>query len=112
MKYNKNYSRSPGFDNLDRKVVIANDETPAIDEETGEPIKRKSKLKTPRPKNSETLISHVPTPGFESVKIHHEIEPHGGLKALQAKGLKITSYVETDGSGAPITNRKRYDDDE
>jgi hypothetical protein len=53
----------------------------------------------------------VPTPGFDDVKIHHEPEPHGGLKALQDKGLRITSYVETDGSGAPIT-RRRYDDDE
>jgi hypothetical protein len=30
---------------------------------------------------------------------------------LQEKGLKITSYSETDGAGRPMT-RSRYDDDE
>ena len=64
------------------------------------------------PRNTETLIStNTPVPGFDSIKIHHEIEPRRGLKALQDKGLRITSYVETDGSDAPIT-RSRYDDDD
>jgi hypothetical protein len=104
-KYNKKYNRSPGFDTQNRKIVIARDE-PAVDES----VKRKSKLVTPRPKNTETLVSTVSTPGFDSVKIHHEPQPHGALARMQEKGLKITSYTETDGAGRPITNR-RYDDD-
>jgi hypothetical protein len=64
------------------------------------------------PRNTETLVStNVPTPGFDTVRIDHTPEPCGGLKALQDKGLRITSYVETNGSGAPIT-RRRYDDDD
>ena len=48
-KYNRRYGGKDPNSNSD-KVIIANDEasTPAIDEETGELIKRKSKLVTPR----------------------------------------------------------------
>jgi hypothetical protein len=63
------------------------------------------------PRYTETLIAHPPTPGFDSVKIDHTPTPKGRLKVLQDKGLRITSYVETDGSGALIT-RRRYDEDE
>jgi len=62
-------------------------------------------------RNTETLIAHPPSPHEADVRIHHEPEPRGGLAALQEKGLKITSYSETDGAGRPMT-RSRYDDDE
>jgi hypothetical protein len=51
-------------------------------------------LTTPRPKNTETLIAHPPTPGFDNVKIHHEPELKGGFKALSEKGIRITNYHE------------------
>src|SRR5919108_1094959 len=112
MKYNKYNKKYGDKDPNSSRIVIASDEesVPMIDE-FGEPIKRKSRLTTPRSKNTETLISTVSTPGFDSVKIDHTPTPKGGLKALQDKGLRITSYVETDGGGAPITQR-RYDEDE
>jgi hypothetical protein len=103
-KYN-NKKKYRGFDTQNRKIVIASDE-PAVDENG----KQKSHLVTPKPKNTETLVAQPPTPGFDSVKIHHELQPHGALARMQEKGLKITSYTETDGAGRPITNR-RYDDD-
>src|SRR5215208_6791854 len=60
-----------------------------------EPTRRKSKLSTPRPKNTETLISHVPTLGFNDVKIKHEPELKGGFLALSKKGtIRFTSYDE------------------
>jgi hypothetical protein len=112
-KYKHNFKVDRLQPDLGRdKVVIADpDQEQPLEDENGEPIKRKSKLVTPRPKNTETLVSIVPTPGFDSVRIDHTPQPRGGLKALQDKGLRITSYIETDGSGAPIT-RRRYDDDE
>jgi hypothetical protein len=45
-------------------------------------------------------------PGFDSVKIHHEPQPRGGLKALQDRGLKISNYVETNGANRPIRERE------
>jgi hypothetical protein len=78
-----------------RKPVIISDEksAPAFDE-FGEPIKRKSRLTTPRSKNTETLISTVPTPGFDEVKINHTPQPRGALARMQEKGLKIRTGVE------------------
>jgi hypothetical protein len=66
------------------------------------------------PRNTETLVStNVPRPGFDTVRIDHTPEPHGGLKTLQEKGLRITNYSETDGAGRPInSNRRRYKEDE
>ena len=66
----------------DQNVKITIGETdfglkePELESELGQekPTRKQSKLKTPRPKNSETLISHMPTPGFDDVKIHHEPE--------------------------------------
>ena len=114
MKYNKYNKKWRDKDPNSSRIVLASDENkesaPAF-YEFGEPIKRKSRLTTPRSKNTETLISTVSTPGFDSVKIDHTPTPKGGLKALQDKGLRITSYVETDGSGTLITQR-RYDEDE
>jgi hypothetical protein len=105
-KYNKRYSRSPGFDTQNRKIIITNNEDPAVDES----VQRKTKLVVPRGRNSETLVAQPPTPGFDSVKIHHEIQPRGGLKALQDRGLKITSYSESDGAGR-VVNRRYEDED-
>jgi hypothetical protein len=67
------------------------------------------------PRNTDTLVADprvIPSGSTlaDEVKIHHELEPRGGLKALQDKGLRITSYSEVDGSGAPIS--RRYDDDD
>jgi hypothetical protein len=111
-KYKHNF-RITRLSNSQRDAIIIADEdkNQPLEDENGEPIKHKSKLVTPRPKNTETLVSIVPTPGFDNVRIDHTPTPKGGLKVLQDKGLRITSYVETDGSGAPIT-RRRYDDDD
>jgi hypothetical protein len=102
MKYNKKYNRSPGFDTQNRKIIITNNEDPAVDES----VQRKTKLVTPRPKNTETLVAQPPTPGFDSVRIDHTPTPKGGLKALQDKGLKIVSYSESDGANRPIRERE------
>ena len=106
-KYNKKYSRGPGFDTQNRKIVVANDEKSIVDENG----KQKSRLITPRPKNTETLVAQPPTPGFDDVKIHHEIQPRGSLARMQEKGLRITSYSESDGAGRVITNRRHEDED-
>ena len=48
---------------------------------------------------------------YDRVKINHEPQPRGVLARMQKKGLKITSYSETDSVGRSIT-LKRYHDDE
>ena len=53
-----------------------------------------AKLKTPRRKNTETLIAHPPSPHEADVRIHHEPELQGGFKVLRDKGLRITNYRE------------------
>jgi len=71
--------------------VIATNEENENEESTTE------QLDIPRrsPRNTETLVScNTPTPGFDSVKIHHEPELQGGFKALRDKGLRITNYQE------------------
>jgi kynurenine formamidase len=78
------------FDTQKDKIVIANDEE---QQNQGE----EEQLDIPRrsPRNTETLVStNVPTPGFDTVKIHHEPELQGGFKALKDKGLRITNYQE------------------
>jgi hypothetical protein len=104
----KQSSLSPNSEVFSSEYV-ATDEL-VVDEETGDLIKRRSQLVTPR-RNTETLVAHPPSPHDKDVRIKHELEPHGGLAALQAKGLKITSYTETDGAGRPIINRKWYDEE-
>jgi hypothetical protein len=72
--------------------VIADDEERQQERGTDE-----EQLDMPRrsPRNTETLVScNTPTPGFDSVKIHHEPELQGGFKALRDKGLRITNYQE------------------
>jgi hypothetical protein len=106
-KYNK-YNKNLDYQN--KKVVIAADENPTEPEHqvNGE------ELDVPRqsPRNTEAFVSSIPSPHEDrDIGIHHEIRPRGGLKALQDKGLRITSYTETDGSGAPITKRRDEDED-
>lgn len=48
--------------------------------------------------NSETLISELP----DAVDAYHKIrkvEPQSAFKALQDKGIHLTSFVERDGAG-------------
>ena|SRR5215216_4035495 len=89
-KYNKKYSRGPGFDTQNRKVVIVSDE-PAVDENG----KRKSRLVTPRSKNEETLVAHPPSPHESDVRIKHQPELKSGFLELSKKGtIRFTSYEE------------------
>jgi hypothetical protein len=54
-------------------------------------IKSKSSLSTPQKSNNENpAVAYPPEPGLRSKKI----EIKGGLKSLQHKGVKVTSYVE------------------
>lgn len=49
--------------------------------------------------NEETLVSTMTPDPNEEFLNRGKVEPQGGLKALQDRGLKITSYTETDGAG-------------
>jgi hypothetical protein len=53
--------------------------------------------------NVEPAVSCPDTPDLTDIQIEHQPEPAGGFKMLQNKGLRITSYSETDGAGRPIT---------
>ena len=66
------------------------------------------------PQSTENIVPDIVSIDFDfnkKVEIDHTPQPRGVLARMQEKGLKITSYTETDGNGAPITRRK-YDDDE
>jgi hypothetical protein len=60
-------------------------------EPENESIRHKQKLEVPD-RNIEPAIAT--TPGIRDIRIHHEPEIKGGLKALQQRGLKITRYEE------------------
>jgi hypothetical protein len=79
-----------------------------------EDVRIEQDIEIPRGPNTETLIS---CPDYSNsltkdVQIRHTIEPRGILAKFKEKGMKITNYSETDGAGRPITNRRRYDDDD
>jgi hypothetical protein len=57
-------------------------------------VKSRSSLSTPQKSNNENpAVAYPPEPGLRSKKI----EIKGGLKSLQQKGVKVTSYVEGKG---------------
>ena len=56
--------------------------------------------------NAETLVSTaVPDPD-QAYLNKDNIEPKGAFKVLQYRGLKITSYTETDSSGRPLKRNR------
>jgi hypothetical protein len=59
-------------------------------------VRQVPKFETPKDRedSQETLISMVPSPSYDSVKIKHEPELQDGFKALRDKGLRITNYLE------------------
>jgi hypothetical protein len=59
-------------------------------------------LVTPRPKNTETLVSIVPSPHEQDVRIKHERKLFGAFKMMADRGIKFTSYTVTDGAGRPM----------
>jgi hypothetical protein len=71
-----------------------------------ESVRSKSRLSTPIGLNLEPCLSYLPD-GNPTPK---DIEPEGAFKALQDKGIKITSYDERDGAGRPLKrNRWTWD---
>lgn len=67
------------------------------------PIKntrKKSKLSTPRCRDTETLVSTTPLPFDVALKKPPNYK--GSFKSLSEKGIKITSYDTRDGAGRPI----------
>jgi hypothetical protein len=85
---------------------------------TDKDVRQVPKFETPkeRQESQETLIvdPRVIQSGntlANKVQIKYESEPHGSLARMQEKGLRITSYTETDGAGRPITNRRWKDND-
>jgi hypothetical protein len=81
---------------------------------TQQPLREKQKLTTPEGVNDETLISIVPDDPNEGVSTTYgkPVKVRGGLKELQNRGIKVTNYRETDGSGKTITHRKDDEEDE
>ena len=89
-------SKVRGFDVQKDKIIIVDDVEENNEGSSSTTTNQEEQLDMPRrsPRNSETLVSHAPTPGFEDVKIHHEPELQGGFKALRDKGLRIVNYQE------------------
>jgi hypothetical protein len=46
-----------------------------------------------------------------STKMGKPIKVSGGLKELQARGIKVTNYREEDGAGRRITHRREEEDE-
>jgi hypothetical protein len=67
-----------------------------------ESVRSKSRLSTPIGLNLEPCLSYLPD-GNPTPK---DIEPEGAFKALQDKGIKITSYDERDGAGRPLKRNR------
>lgn len=65
---------------------------------------RVSMPKTPE-ENPPLVSTKVPDPN-EAFLNKGKAEPQGGLKALQDKGLKITSITETGGDGRPLKRNR------
>jgi hypothetical protein len=63
--------------------------------------RRRSRLETPH-RNTETLVSTTPLPGYGDVVIKKPPTYRGSFKSLSEKGIKITSYDVRDGSGKPL----------
>lgn len=59
-------------------------------------VRRVQDLEVPQGVSEETLIVHPPEPHEQDVRIRKGPVVKGGLKALQNKGLKITSYTSTE----------------
>jgi hypothetical protein len=72
------------------KIVIAEDE------EQQEQQQEEELIDMPRrsPRNTETLVSSIPSPHEKDIRIKHEPELQGGFKALSEKGIRITNYHE------------------
>lgn len=70
-----------------------------------ENVRSKHKLVTPIDLNTEPCLSYLPEPNDLSKP---EVEIKGGLKALQDRGLNITSYSET-GSDGHMLKRRKWD---
>ena len=56
--------------------------------------------------NAETLVSTKTPDPNEAFYNKDNIELKGAFKTLQDRGLKITSYTETDGAGRPLKRNR------
>jgi len=110
---NKGKGRGRGTDYRNSNIIIADDEredkiaSNAVSEDN-------NRLSMPRERNSETLVADPRVvPGtntwYKQVQVKKEPTIRGGLKSLQDRGLKITSYSESGGSGNPITEDDEYE---
>ena len=56
--------------------------------------------------NAETLVSTKTPDPDQAFYNKDNIEPQGAFKALQDRGIRITSYSETDGAGRPLKRNR------
>lgn len=73
-----------------------------------EDVRSKHKLVTPIGLNLEPCLSYLPDPNEQFFK-DKKPEIKGGLKALQDKGVRITSYTETGSDGRVRKRRITWD---
>jgi hypothetical protein len=84
-------------DNTTRIIDSSDDNDNQIEDETREPVKRKSRLTTPRPKNAQPAIRFMTSADYTNnrVGIHHEPELAPSFKEFARKsGIRFTSYEE------------------